>query len=146
MRGDSIGDPIRWKLHVPAPPEKVYDTLNSDDGRAAFWAESARERDGVIHFEFINGMSYQSRVLEREPGLVFAVDYFGAVARFELSPDGKGGTDVTLTHTGVPPEDWNEVHAGWLNVLFPLKAWVAFGVDLRNHDRNRLWDDGFVDQ
>ncbi|HXV61496.1 MAG TPA: SRPBCC domain-containing protein [Vicinamibacteria bacterium] len=141
-----MGGSIRWKLHIPAPPSKVYEALNSDEGRASFWAESAREVDGVIHFEFINGMSYRSRILERKADSVFAVDYFGGVARFELAPDGKRGTDVTLTHTDVRPEDWNEVHAGWLNVLFPLKAWIAFGIDLRNHDRERLWDDGFVDQ
>lgn len=146
MRGNSPGDPIRWKIHVPASPDKVFQTLNSAEGRASFWAESAPEIDGAIHFEFVNGMSYQSRIVERKEGSVFAIDYFGGEARFELSPDGKGGTDVKLTHTGVSPEDWNEVHAGWLNVLFPLKAWIAYGVDLRNHDPKRLWDNGFVDQ
>lgn len=146
MRGDEPGGPIRWKLHLPAPPEKVFEALDTDVGRASFWAESAREIDGVIRFEFVNGMSYRSRILARRPGAVFAVDYFGGEARFELVPDGRGETDLTLTHSGVSLEDWNEVHAGWLNVLFPLKAWVAFGVDLRNHDPDRLWDDGFVDQ
>jgi uncharacterized protein YndB with AHSA1/START domain len=140
------GGPIRWKLHVPAPPGTVFAALNSDEGRAAFWAESAREIDGVVHFEFVNGMSTRSRILERREGSIFAIDYFGGEARFELSSDGKGGTDVTLIHTGVRTEDWIEVQAGWLNVLFPLKAWVAFGVDLRNHDKERLWDHGFVDQ
>ena len=139
-------DAIRWKLHVPVAPEKVYDALNSDEGRASFWAQSAIEHDGHIHFEFVNGMSYRSRVLEREPSKRFSIDYFGAVATFELEPDGAGGTDVTLTHDGVDAESWTEVHAGWLNVLFPLKAWLAHGVDLRNHDPKRLWDDGYVDQ
>lgn len=146
MRGDVPGGPIRWKLHLTAPPAKVFDTLDSDEGRAAFWAESAREVEGVIHFAFVNGMRYESRILERRRDEVFAVDYFGGEARFELAPDGRGGTDLTLTHRGVSVEDWNEVHAGWLNVLFPLKAWLAFGVDLRNHDPDRLWDDGFADQ
>ena len=50
-------DAIRWKLYVPASPTRVFDALNTDDGRASFWAESAVERDGYIHFEFINGMS-----------------------------------------------------------------------------------------
>ena len=43
------------------------------------------------------------------------------------------------------PREWVETHAGWLNVLFPLKAYLAFGVDLRSHDRERLWDDGYAD-
>ena len=75
-----------------------------------------------------------------------ALDYFGAVARFELTPDGRGGTDLLLTQDGVPVAEWDEVHAGWLNVLFPLKAWLAHGVDLRNHDPARSWDRGYADQ
>ena len=51
-----------------------------------------------------------------------------------------------LTHEGVATDEWNEVHAGWLNVLFPLKGWVAHGIDLRNHDAERSWDQGYADQ
>ena len=39
-----------------------------------------------------------------------------------------------------------EVSAGWLNVLLPMKAWLQYGIDLRNHDPERTWDDGVVDQ
>ena len=138
--------PIRWKVHIPVPPERVFAALNTDAGRASFWAESAVEREGVIDFEFINGMSYRSRILERVPPTRFSIDYFDAVATFELESDGKAGTDVTVTHEGVNEEDWQMVHAGWLNVLFPLKAAVAFGVDLRSHDPGRIWDEGYVDQ
>ncbi len=145
-RGNSVSSPIRWKLHVPVSPARVYEALNTNDGRASFWAESAVERDGTIHFEFINGMSYTSRIIGREPDTSFSIEYFGAVATFDLEGDGKGGTDLTLTHTGVDPADWYEVRAGWLNVLFPLKAFVAFSVDLRNHDPERSWDKGYVDQ
>lgn len=139
-------DTVRWKIHIPASPEKVFEALSTDAGRASFWAESAVERDGTIEFEFINGMRTRSRILERDPPRRLSIDYFGAVAAFELSPDGAGGTDVTLTHSGLSEESWNEVHAGWLNVLFPLKAWVGYSVDLRNHDPERLWDHGYVDQ
>ena len=85
-------------------------------------------------------------MLEREAPKRLSIDYFGAVATFALTSDGEGGTDVTLTHEGVEAESWTEVHAGWLNVLFPLKAWLVHGVDLRNHDPARLWDDGYADQ
>ena len=49
-------------------------------------------------------------------------------------PDGRGGTDRLLTQESVDAEEWQEVHAGRLNALFPLKAWVMHGVDLRSHD------------
>jgi uncharacterized protein YndB with AHSA1/START domain len=133
-------------MHLPVSPQLVYAALDSDAGRAAFWAESAVERDGAIEFRFANGYVHAGRVLERQPGAVWAVDYFGGEARFELTPDGRGGTDLLLTHHDVQLEDWQEVHAGWLNVLFPLKAWLVHGVDLRNHDRGRSWDRGYADQ
>ena len=146
MRAHAPGGPIRWRMHLPVPPERVFEALDRDAGRASFWAESAVERDGSIEFTFINGERTISRIARREPPRVFALEYFGAVARFELTPDGQGGTDLLLTQDGVPAAEWHEVHAGWLNVLFPLKAWLAFGVDLRNHDRTRTWEQGYADQ
>ncbi len=146
MHGDNPGGPIRWRMHLPVAPERVFAALNSDGGRASFWAESAQERDGEIEFQFINGYTCRSRILERVPGKVFEIDYIGGPARFELSPDGRLGTDLFLVHHGIGRTEWNEVHAGWLNVLFPLKAWLAYGVDLRNHDATRSWDQGYADQ
>ena len=146
LKGDRVAGPIRWRMHIPASPEKVFAALDSGEGRAGFWAEAAAETDGHIDFRFINGDTYRSQVLERRPPFVLCIDYFGGPARFELTPDGKGGTDLLLTHDGVAPEEWNEVHAGWLNVLFPLKAWVVHGVDLRNHDAARTWEQGYADQ
>lgn len=64
---------------------------------------------------------------------------------FLLESDGHGGTDVTLEHD-VSSAEFAEVSAGWLNVLLPMKAWVHHGIDLRNHDPRRTWDQGFVDQ
>ncbi len=133
-------------MHIPVPPARVYAALNSDDGRAAFWAESAVESSGVIEFRFINGFRCSSRILERAPSRYFVVDYLGGPARFELDDDGSGGTDLLLTHENVAAEEWNEVHAGWLNVLFPLKAYLVNGLDLRNHDPLRSWDHGYADQ
>lgn len=146
MRGDRIGGPIRWRMHIPATPEVVFAALDTDEGRASFWAESAIEVGGNIEFTFVNGFAWQARILERRAPKLFAIDYFGGPARFDLVSDGSGGTDLLLTHEGVDTDEWNEVHAGWLNVLFPLKAWITHGVDLRNHDAERTWDQGYADQ
>ena len=146
MRGDKPGGPIRWRLHLPVAPDRVFEAIDSDQGRASFWAESAIEKNGGVEFRFINGYSTVSKVLERRPPELLVLDYIDGQARFELSPDGRGGTDLLLVHDGIGIEDWNEVHAGWLNVLFPLKAWLVHGVDLRNHDSSRTWDQGYADQ
>jgi hypothetical protein len=133
-------------MHFPVAPARVFAALDSDQGRASFWAESAVERNGVIEFRFVSGYVHAGRILQRRPPYVWAIEYFGAEARFELADDGRGGTDLLLTHTGLQPGEWQEVHAGWLNVLFPLKAWLVHGVELRNRDPQRSWEQGFADQ
>lgn len=137
---------IRWRLHLASPPEAVYAMLATDEGRAAFWAESAVEEEGVVHFRFVNGLETRGRLLEADPPRRLRLEYFGSTVTWELAPDGAGGTDLTLTNTDFPPEDRAELLAGWLNVLLPLKAAVDFGVDLRSHDPGRTWEGGFVDQ
>jgi uncharacterized protein YndB with AHSA1/START domain len=137
---------IRWRLHLQAPPEAVYQAIATDQGRAGFWAQSAQERDGVIHFAFPNGLTWAGEILRADPPWLYAIIYFGgSKVTFHLAKDGQGGTDLTLTDTGVSPEDRSEVIAGWVSVLMSLKAFVDFGVDLRAHDPSRTWDQGYVE-
>jgi uncharacterized protein YndB with AHSA1/START domain len=138
-------DPIVWRLHVPTPPERVFDALATDDGRASFWAESAVEHEGLVDFMFSNGMRLQGRILERTRPTRFSVEYFGGPVHFDLASDGAGGTDIVLIHEGVPEWEWVDTSAGWISVLMALKAAIGFDVDLRNHDPTRCWDGGYVD-
>ena len=139
-------DVIRWKIHLKSAPEAVYEKLSTDEGRAALWAEAAAERDSVIHFVFPNQAEWNGKILENVPAHKFKVEYYGgSITTFELKSDGAGGTDLTLTDQGAPEEDRTEVIAGWVSVLMALKASVDFGVDLRNHDPKRTWDDGYVE-
>jgi uncharacterized protein YndB with AHSA1/START domain len=145
---DDQGDPtgIVWRLHLRSSVERVFEALSTDAGRAGFWAESAAEQEGVVHFVFPNGISWEGRILESVPPHRYAVQYYGgSVATFVLEADERGGTDLTLTDQGVPPEDRAEVTAGWVSVLMALKAAVDFGVDLRTHDPLRTWDQGYVE-
>ena len=137
---------IRWRLHLRSPIARVYETLSTDAGRASFWAESAIERRGVIHFVYPNGDTWDARILKAVSPRCFAVQYYGdSVAEFALEEDGQGGTDLTLTDTGVPAEHRAEVAAGWVSVLMSLKAAVDFGIDLRSHDLDCHWDTGYVE-
>lgn len=137
---------IRWRLHLAAPPEAVYGFLAAPAGRARFWAESAEDDNGFIVWRFPNGETARTRLLEQKPPHRFVVEYLGgSTATFELISDGARGTDLTLTDEGVP-ERWRvEVTTGWVSALLALKAAVDFGVDLRNHDPQRTWEHGFVD-
>jgi uncharacterized protein YndB with AHSA1/START domain len=136
---------IRWKLHLSAPPPKVFDALATDAGRAGFWAEAAPEIAGSITFHFVDYPPYTGRVLRCEPPALFAVDYFGSTTEFTLRSDGAGGTDLTLVASGVEESMRTEMVAGWVSVLMALKAHVDHGVDLRNHDPARTWLQGYAD-
>ena len=146
MRFQNDPDKILWRLHLRSPIQQVFEALSTDGGRACFWAESAIEQEGVIQFVFPNGILWEGRILETVPPNRYAVRYYGgSVATFVLEEDGGGGTDLTLTDQGVPPEDRVEVIAGWVSVLMALKAAVDFGVDLRTHDPQRTWDHRYVE-
>jgi uncharacterized protein YndB with AHSA1/START domain len=137
---------IRWRLHLKSPVAKVYQALSTDTGRAGFWAESAVERDDIIHFVFPNGITWKAKILEAEPSRRYTIQYLGnSVTTFLLEGDGQGGTDLTLTDSGVSLEYRTEVIAGWVSVLMALKGAVDFGVDLRAHDAKRNWDTGYAE-
>ena len=67
MHGDRPGGPIRWRMHLTVPPERVYAALDSADGRASFWAQSAIETAAGIEFVFANGDRLTCRVHYRRP-------------------------------------------------------------------------------
>lgn len=137
---------LRWRLHLAAPPRVVYAAVATNSGRARWWAESAVEWEGVVHFRFANGWTWFGKVLEHDPPRRFSVVYLGgSTATFDLADDGHGGTDLTLTETGVADKDVEMNRAGWVAVLLALKAAVDHERDLRNHDPARTWDQGYVD-
>jgi hypothetical protein len=92
--GDEPGGPIRWRIHIPVEPDRVYHAIDGSAGRASFWAESAPEEDGAVVFTFVDGSTHRAEIVGRVPPKVWAVYYIGGVARFELAPDGRGGTDL----------------------------------------------------
>lgn len=138
---------ILWRLHTASPPERIWELLTTDRGRESSWAErsSAIAADRFV-LTFAMGVKETCRVLEAAAPARFAFTYFGTHVLFELAPDGKGGTDLTLTNSNVPPGAYEEMLPGWLNVLLPLKAAADFGVDLRSHDPARTWRERYVDQ
>ena len=137
---------VELRVHLAAAPETVYGFLATDAGRAAFWAESALETGGMIDFRFSNGMTLQSRILAAQPPDLFTVSYFGGSrAEFSLRPATGGGTDLTLTETGIDAAWYVDQRAGWVSVLLTLKAAVDFSIDLRNPFPEKDWARGFVD-
>jgi uncharacterized protein YndB with AHSA1/START domain len=141
-----MGRVVLWRLHTTSPPEQVFRLWISDEGREKFWAEKSRIDGNVFRLIFPDGSEEECKVIQSDPPALLEFSYFGATVKVELASDGHGGTDLTLTSTGVPIEEYEEVNAGWLSVLLQLKAAADFGIDLRNHDRSRTWRQGYIDQ
>lgn len=144
--GRELAQVITWRLHLSSSPESVYRALCSDRGRESFWVESSAECNGEIEMRFINGSVCRARILEQVEAERFVLEYFGSRVCFDLADDGAGGTDLSMTNSGYLPAEREEILAGWLNVLLPLKSAVDYQVDLRNHDPGRTWDQRYVDQ
>jgi len=140
---------LEWRLHLASPPAKVHAMLSTAEGRAKFWAESAKvvgEYEDGIEFRFSNGDTLPSRVIENSPPHSFAVTYWAEnKLTFTLEDDGRGGTELTMREFDVPKDSADRHELRWISVLLALKAAVDFDVDLRNHDVDRTMDRGFVD-
>lgn len=141
----SIPGTIAWKLHFTSSPPQVYQALATSEGRRKYWAESVEETNGELHYVFANGIENKGKILDAEPDRRFRVMYFGWEVTFDLNPDDSGGTDLSMTCTGVTDEDKTQIIAGWVSWLMAMKAAVDFEVDLRNHDSERTWFQGYVD-
>ena len=136
---------IRWKMHFVSPRDRVFAALSTNEGRALYWAESAPEVDGQVTFNILGYEPFSGRILKNDAPSLFTLEYFGTIVEFLLGDDGKGGTDLSLVATQVDESIRMEMIAGWVSVLMAMKAAVDHGVDLRNHDTSRTWNDGYAD-
>ena len=137
---------IVWRLRLASPPERVFAAWLSPTDHEHFWCERSEVLpDGSFRQHFIDGTVACCAVEGTNSPVHVRFRYF--TTRVDVHLERRGdGTDLTLRVCDVAPDEWNDVHAGWLNVLLPFKAWVDFGVDLRNHDPGRTWGQRYVDQ
>jgi hypothetical protein len=136
---------VFWKIHLKSSPGEVFKLLSTRRGRESFWAESAEEIEGIIHFIFPNGESYESQIIKSIENQEFQVDYFNSKVTFKLKRVENDQTDLSLINEGIQDEEYDEILAGWVSVLLNLKATADFNSDLRNHNPMRTWNEGYVD-
>ena len=137
---------IIWNLHLRSSPDRVFTFLSTDSGRSAFWAEKTVQNNETIEFIFPNNLKIKGKIMAIEPNRLFSVEYFGgSIATFKIEQTQNGESDVTLIETNLQIEDKNENTPGWVSVLMSMKAMVDFNVDLRNHNPEQTWDQGYAD-
>lgn len=135
-----VTDRIVVKRHIAAPPSTVYGYLTNSDLWARWQgAEATIEATpgGMFGIAMPNGHRARGEFVELEPNrrIVFSwgwVDHPGvppgsSTVEIELVAEG-GGTMVTLTHTGLPPDEVDLHRLGWEHYL-PRLVRVAEGGD-----------------
>jgi uncharacterized protein YndB with AHSA1/START domain len=139
-------DAIVWRLALAAPPDRVFQAWLTPADHQRFWCERSEALPtGGYRLEFIDGTIELCAVEELQAPSQITFRYFHSRVDIRLARR-NDKTDLTLVAHDVALHEWNDVHAGWLNVLLPFKAWVDFGIDLRNNDPRRTWSQRYVDQ
>ena len=128
--GDDLGELRRtgdtvevvFRRRYARPLEKVWAALTVPERISDWFATTtveAVEPGAVMHLDF-KDENYRSlaRIVTYEPMRTFAWEWTEldgskvSLVRWDLEPDGDG-TRVTLTHSGLPPEDAKDVGPGW---------------------------------
>ena len=145
MSFQEIENTIEWKVHFASPIIKVYEFLTTDKGRNKYWAEETKEENGFVEFTILNYPKYKAKIIEKIPQKLFRIEYFGTDVTFQLTKTDNNGTDLHLTALTPNKKVKNEMTAGWVSVLMAMKGAVDFGIDLRNHNSERVWENGYLD-
>ncbi|GAC1457763.1 MAG: hypothetical protein PVSMB4_17530 [Ktedonobacterales bacterium] len=141
---------IHVSVKLNTSRDRVWQAMTTPGGITSWWAERAEVQPvdgGLLRLVFPNRRMLDSKVVMCRPPEFLSFVYFGGTrAEFHLSTHPAGGTVATVTDRGFSSqEDYAETLAHWSSVLLALKAFLDFGVDLRNHTPVFNWEQGFVD-
>lgn len=108
---------------LPAPPEEVYAALTFEP-TIELWTGAPAQFQTVPDTEFsLWDDSIIGKNLAFDPGKMIKQEwYFGqqdqpSIVTIKLHPD-KKGTSMEVVHSNIPPEAYEEIVDGWVNVYF----------------------------
>jgi uncharacterized protein YndB with AHSA1/START domain len=142
----TVGSPMVWRLSMATAPERVFELLDTDEGREQFWALHSRADAGGFVLEFAGGLTERVEVIDRQPPTRMSIRYFGSEADFELTRREDGGCLFQVVCRCADPAEWMEFYPGWVSWLLVFKAAADFDIDLRNGSPDRTWGQRYVDQ
>ena len=124
---------IHQQVTIKATPQRIYRAFMSSKEHAAFTANGKAKISAKVGGAFsCHGGYVSGRNIELVPGkrIVQAWHFEGwpegsyTIARFELRKV-RGGTRLTLDHTGIPSEHVGHLTSGWRERYWkPLKAYL----------------------
>lgn len=125
---------VRQETSLPTPPAEVYRALAESERHTAFTGAPATIGSAAGEPFSTHGGAIAGWMLELADGerIVQAwrpadwPDGVYSVVRYELADDGEGGTDLVLTHTGLPEDAVDSIAQGWQQRYWePLAAYLS---------------------
>jgi hypothetical protein len=136
---------ITWRVCLPANPDRVLTAWLDPADQEGFLCRTSELAPGGFHLTFPNGEATRLSVRQIVSPSRLIFSYFDAVVDITLQPRGHE-TELTLVTTGYAPSACLDVTAGWVSVLWALKALLTTGRDLRTHHPSHTWNERYVDQ
>jgi len=133
-----------WKINLSSSPQKVFSFWTTDEGREEFWAEKSIKDDNFFNIMFFDGSTTEVLVISEKMPKIELI-FLRTILTITLNDDGNGGTDLLLNNKNIPAEDYESLSNKWISTLLNLKAVCDFGVDLRNKDNTKNYDNGYID-
>lgn len=125
---------IRQKTFVPATPDEVYDAFMDAQKHSAFTGSKATS-DPKVGGEFTAWDGYISgKNLELERGKKIVQEWSttdwpdaSPPSKLELTfKNTKGGTEISMIHSNVPPEQADDLAEGWVEFYWkPLEEYFT---------------------
>lgn len=125
---------IRQKTFVPATPDEVYDAFMDAKKHSAFTGSKATS-DPKVGGKFTAWDGYISgKNLELERGKKIVQEWSttdwpdaSLSSRLELTfKNTKGGTEISMIHSNVPPEQAGDLAEGWVEFYWkPLEEYFT---------------------
>jgi activator of HSP90 ATPase len=123
---------ITQKTLIPATPAEIYDAYVDSEKQSAYTGSPATS-DTRVGGKFTSWDGYiTGKYLELEPGRKIVQEWTStdfpegaAPSRFEIVlKKAKGGTELTITHSGVPEEIAEDIDQGWKDYYWePMKKY-----------------------
>ncbi len=123
---------ITQKVIIPATPIEVYEAYIDEEKQTEFTGSKATS-DSRVGGEFTAWDGYiTGKYLELEPGKKIVQEWTSTdfpegapPSRFEISlKEAKGGTELTMIHSGVPEDAAEDIDQGWKDYYWePMKKY-----------------------
>ena len=125
---------LKFKLRFAAPPQAVYDLLADSQQRTAMTGRQASIGTGVGDAFSADDGTVQGINVDLVPGKRIVQAWrredfpegVYSMAAVVLTPTPGGGTELVLTHRGVPKALLDSTEAAWREGYWaPMKTWLA---------------------